>query len=102
MIAPVSITSLYTRFEKRHADGRMEDLYPRLRKLAETRDYGRGWENCANHVRYDMLQRLGYFVTESSEHFAEYTPYFINAKHPELMTNMKFRSMNIRAAAKRK
>jgi len=24
-----------------------------------------------------MLTRLGYFVTESSEHFAEYTPYFI-------------------------
>ena len=31
------------------------------------------------------MLRLGYFVTESSEHFAEYTPYFINAKHPELI-----------------
>ena len=83
--AGINHVAFYTRFEKRHADGRMEDLYPRLRKLAETRDYGRGWEDCANHVRYDMLQRLGYFVTESSEHFAEYTPYFINAKHPELI-----------------
>ena len=63
----------------------MEDLYPRLKQLAETSDYGRGWEDCANHVRYEMLQRLGYFVTESSEHFAEYTPYFINTKHPELI-----------------
>jgi len=83
--AGINHVAFYTRFEKRHADGRMEDLYPRLKKLAETRDYGRGWEDCANHVRYEMLQRLGYFVTESSEHFAEYTPYFINAKHPELI-----------------
>ena len=31
-----------------------------------------------NRVRYEMLQRFGYFVTESSEHFAEYVPWFIN------------------------
>ena len=83
--AGINHVAFYTRFEKRHADGHMEDLYPRLKQLAETSDYGRGWEDCANHVRYDMLQRLGYFVTESSEHFAEYTPYFINTKHPELI-----------------
>ena len=83
--AGINHVAFYTRFEKRHADGHMEDLYPRLKQLAKTRDYGRGWEDCANHVRYDMLSRLGYFVTESSEHFAEYTPYFINAKHPELI-----------------
>ena len=95
--AGINHVAFYTRFEKRHADGRMEDLYPRLRKLAETRDYGRGWEDCANHVRYDMLQRLGYFVTESSEHFAEYTPYFIKANRPDLIEQLKFHSMNIRA-----
>jgi alpha-galactosidase len=83
--AGINHVAFYTRFEKRHANGRMEDLYPRLKKLAETRDYGRGWENCANHVRYDMLKRLGYFVTESSEHFAEYTPYFIKANRPDLV-----------------
>ncbi len=83
--AGINHVAFYTRFEKRHANGRMEDLYPRLKKLAETRDYGRGWENCANHVRYDMLKRLGYFVTESSEHFAEYTPYFIKANRPDLI-----------------
>jgi alpha-galactosidase len=83
--AGINHVAFYTRFEKRHADGQMEDLYPRLKKLAKTRQYGRGWEDCANHVRYEMLMRLGYFVTESSEHFAEYTPYFINAKHPELI-----------------
>ena len=30
-----------------------------------------------NIVRYEMFKKLGYFVTESSEHFAEYTPWFI-------------------------
>ena len=32
-----------------------------------------------------MLKRLGYFVTESSEHFAEYTPWFIKNSQPELI-----------------
>ena len=83
--AGINHVAFYTRFEKRHDDGRMEDLYPRLKKLAASGDYGRGWEDCANHVRYEMLTRLGYFVTESSEHFAEYTPYFIKSGQPELI-----------------
>jgi alpha-galactosidase len=85
--AGINHVAFYTRFEKRHADGRMEDLYPRLRQLAQSREYGRGWEDCANHVRYDMLTRLGYFVSESSEHFAEYTPYFIKSNQPQLIDN---------------
>ena len=32
-----------------------------------------------------MLKRLGYFVTESSEHFAEYTPWFIKRDRPDLI-----------------
>ena len=32
-----------------------------------------------------MLTRLGYFVTESSEHFAEYTPWFIKRDRPDLI-----------------
>ncbi|VEB51281.1 Alpha-galactosidase [Salmonella enterica subsp. enterica] len=36
-----------------------------------------GNERCQNIVRYEMFKKLGYFVTESSEHFAEYTPWFI-------------------------
>ena len=35
-----------------------------------------------NRVRYEMLRRLGYFVTESSEHFAEYVPWFIKRDRP--------------------
>lgn len=29
-------------------------------------------------VRFEMMRRLGYFVTESSEHFSEYCPWFIH------------------------
>jgi alpha-galactosidase len=38
-----------------------------------------------NRVRYDMLRRLGYFVTESSEHFSEYVPWFIKRDRPDLV-----------------
>ena len=81
----INHVAFYTRFEKRHADGTMEDLYPRLQQLVEGRDYGTNWDGCTNHVRYEMLKRLGYFVTESSEHFAEYTPWFIKNDQPELI-----------------
>ena len=40
---------------------------------------------CPNKVRYEMLTRLGYFVTESSEHFAEYMPWFIKRDRPDLI-----------------
>ena len=36
-------------------------------------------------VRYEMLIRLGYFVTESSEHFSEYVPWFIKQNRPDLI-----------------
>jgi alpha-galactosidase len=38
-----------------------------------------------NRVRYEVLARLGYFVTESSEHFAEYVPWFIKRDRPDLI-----------------
>jgi alpha-galactosidase len=56
------------------------DLYPALhRVIAE------GRVPDGNRVRYDMLQRLGYFVTESSEHFSEYVPWFIKRDRPDLI-----------------
>ena len=36
-------------------------------------------------MRYEVLRHLGAFVTESSEHFAEYVPWFIKADRPELI-----------------
>ena len=40
---------------------------------------------CPNHVRYEVMKHFGYFVTESSEHFAEYTPWFIKSHRPDLI-----------------
>jgi len=49
-----------------------EDLYPRLwEALEDPARFGR------DKVRFEMMRRLGYFVTESSEHMSEYLPYFI-------------------------
>jgi len=56
------------------------DQYPKLKALAATESVP-DW----NRVRYDALRRLGFFVTESSEHFAEYVPWYIKRAHPELL-----------------
>ena len=77
--AGINHMAFYLKFERKTKDG-VEDLYPRLRQvIADGRvpDY--------NRVRYEMFRRLGYFVTESSEHFAEYTPWFIKRDRPDLV-----------------
>jgi alpha-galactosidase len=53
-----------------------EDLYPALRAVPPP---------SGNRVRYEVLRHLGHFVTESSEHFAEYVPWFIKAARPDLI-----------------
>ncbi|PZM10655.1 alpha-glucosidase/alpha-galactosidase [Rhizobium tubonense] len=85
--AGINHMAFYLTFEHRQADGSYRNLYPDL--VAAYRD-GRapkpGWNpRCPNKVRYEMLTRLGYFVTESSEHFAEYTPYFIKEGRDDLI-----------------
>jgi alpha-galactosidase len=75
LAAGINHMSFYLRLER---DG--EDLYPRLRDLAEA-----GKVPDQNRVRYEALRRLGYFVTESSEHFAEYVPWFIKRDRPDLI-----------------
>ncbi len=80
--------AFFTRLERREADGRFTDLYPALRAgYAEGRLPGPPLlhHRCPNKVRYEMMKRLGYFVTESSEHFAEYTPYFIKEGRDDLI-----------------
>ena len=86
--AGINHMAFYLNFEERMDDGSFRNLYPDL--LAGYRD-GRfpkpsHWNpRCPNKVRYEMLTRLGYFVTESSEHFAEYTPYFIKEGREDLI-----------------
>lgn len=65
------------------------DAYPRLREtLAEferTGNWPKRFVRMTDHVRYEMFKHLGYFVTESSEHFSEYTPWFIKRDRPDLL-----------------
>ena len=77
--AGINHMSFYLRFEKKQ-NGIKQDLYPRLREIAE-----QGSMPKDNLVRYEMLKRLGFFVTESSEHFSEYTPWFIKRDRPDLI-----------------
>ena len=73
--AGINHMAFYLTFEK---DG--QDLYPEIRKVI---DEGRVPDE--NRVRYEMLKRTGYFVTESSEHFSEYVPWFIKRDRPDLI-----------------
>jgi len=85
--AGINHMAFYLKFEHRQKDGSYRDLYPDLvRGYREGRAPKPGWNpRCPNKVRYEMLTRLGYFVTESSEHFAEYTPYFIKEGREDLI-----------------
>ena len=80
--------AFYLTFEHRQADGSYKNLYPDLIKGYREGRFPKPshWNpRCPNKVRYEMLTRLGYFVTESSEHFAEYTPWFIKRDRPDLI-----------------
>jgi len=78
LAAGINHMTFYLRFE-RHG----EDLYPRLRALAESGAVPEG-----NRVRYELLRHFGYFVTESSEHFAEYVPWFIKRDRADLIDRL--------------
>ena len=58
------------------------DLYPEIRKRAAEKN---ATEKHDDMVRYEYIRRLGYYCTESSEHNAEYNPFFIKPNYPELI-----------------
>ena len=58
------------------------DLYPEIRKRAAEKNAN---EKHNDMVRYEYIKRFGYYCTESSEHNAEYNPFFIKSKYPELI-----------------
>jgi alpha-galactosidase len=78
--AGINHMAFYLRFEHNG-----EDLYPRLKQVLEAKSYGRRYRALADHVRYEVFRRTGYFVTESSEHFSEYVPWFIKRDRPDLI-----------------
>ncbi|MFE5319021.1 alpha-glucosidase/alpha-galactosidase [Paenibacillus sp. NPDC056579] len=57
------------------------DLYPEIKRRAREKQQ----ELHKDMVRYELMFRFGYYVTESSEHNAEYHPYFIKRNYPELI-----------------
>ncbi len=57
-----------------------EDLYPEIKRRAQLPEY-----NHKDAVRFELMKWFGHYVTESSEHSAEYFPWFIKARNPELI-----------------
>ena len=66
--------------EVRDIDGK--DLYPEIkRRTKEKNQNEKHWDM----VRYDYIDKLGYYCTESSVHNAEYNPFYIKSRYPELL-----------------
>ena len=59
-----------------------EDLYPEIKHRAAAKN---AEGKHGDMVRFDLMSHLGYYITESSEHNAEYNPFYIKAKYPELV-----------------
>lgn len=86
--AGINHMAFYLNFEARQPDGSYRDLYPFLNAgyRAGSIPKPSHWNaRCPNKVRYEVMTHLGYFVTESSEHFAEYVPWFIKSHRPDLI-----------------
>ena len=67
-------------------DGR--SIYPEVRKAAEKLNRAARKKEAEKHndmVRFEIMKHFGYYNTESSEHTAEYHPYFIKKLYPELI-----------------
>ena len=58
------------------------DLYPEIRRRAKEKN---ACEKHKDMVRYDYIDKLGYYCTESSEHNAEYNPFYIKAGRDDLI-----------------
>ena len=101
LCAGINHMAFYKKFEKKSSDGATEDLYPRLKNLADkiindeelsSRSKKIDHESdkvLHEKVRYEILRCFGYFVTESSEHFAEYVPWFIKKNRQDVVDKYK-------------
>jgi len=65
-VAGINHLAWFLRFEK---DG--EDAYPQLFEAMENPEIF-----ARDTVRFEIMKQFGYFVTESTRHMSEYTPYF--------------------------
>ncbi len=58
------------------------DMYPEIRRRAKEKNAS---EKHDDMVRFDYIDKLGYYCTESSEHNSEYNCFYIKSKYPELI-----------------
>ena len=90
LVAGINHMAFYLKLEQHHQDGRIEDLYPKVRAFAEGGQYSHRVSDdmpwgLTDAVRYEVFKHFGYSVTESSEHFSEYVPWFIKQNRPDLL-----------------
>jgi alpha-galactosidase len=67
---------------------RGKDLYPEIKRRAAEMNRQARTGKADKHgdmVRLEMMRHFGYYITESSEHTAEYVPYWIKSQYPELI-----------------
>jgi alpha-galactosidase len=86
--AGINHMAFFLSFEGQSSDGIWSDLYPELHQgYCEGRFPTATGANprCSNYVRYELMKHFGLFVSESSEHFAEYVPWFIKSHRPDLI-----------------
>jgi len=89
LCAGINHLAFYLKFERNG-----EDLYPLIDQVATggnipsrgnaERSDG-GVTGLSDAVRYRVFEELGYFVTESSEHFSEYVPWFVKNGREDLI-----------------
>ena len=85
--AGINHMSFFLKLEK-VAEQEKIDLYPQLWERAKGQIPSRRVSKSvalSDAVRYEVFRRTGFFVTESSEHFAEYVPWFIKSGREDLL-----------------
>jgi len=90
LVAGINHMAFYLKLEQHHKDGRVEDLYPKVREFVARAQFTRRVSSdmpwgLTDAVRYEIFKHFGYSVTESSEHFSEYVPWFIKSHRPDLL-----------------
>jgi alpha-galactosidase len=70
--------------EIKDKDGK--DLYPDIKARAAKKN---AEEKHKDMVRYEYIRHLGFYCTESSEHNAEYNPFFIKSRYPQLIEDFQ-------------
>ena len=69
-----------------------KDLYPEIKRRAAKLNQAARKDPAMKHydlVRLEVMKHFGYYVTESSEHSAEYMPYWIKSQFPELIDEFR-------------